>query len=49
VAGAALPLCVALLSRDKALRGIGLTTLKYVVVMPLIAAGLAVGLIFAVA
>lgn len=49
LAGAVVPLFVALASRDKALRDIGKTVLKFVVVLPAIAAGLAVGLFHAIA
>ena len=48
MAGAAVPLFVALASRDKALRDIGMTVLKFVVVMPAVAAGIAVGLFHAI-
>ncbi|MEQ9639438.1 MAG: hypothetical protein RIM84_05375 [Alphaproteobacteria bacterium] len=48
MAGAAVPLCVALVSRDKALRDIGMTVLKFVVLLPVVATGVAVGLIHAI-
>ena len=48
LAGAVVPLFVALASRDKALRDVGKTVLKFVVVMPLVAAGIAIGLFHAI-
>ncbi len=47
MAGAAVPLFVALASRDKALREIGITVLKFVVVLPAVAASVAIGLFHA--